>query len=131
MRKNAHTGTVTIETSGGEIRLCFTWEAIGTLAGEYGKDWESEVSRILGDTDTAGIANILSIASDREAAFWLEESPAIIPTAEAIQEALRLAFFGAGALDENPRLARQLVTQLRNLFKSGSNSAGAHQTSGV
>jgi len=131
MRKNAHTGTVTIQTSGGEVRLRFDWEAIGDLAGQFGKEWESEVSRIISETDTAGIAKILAIASDKDAEFWLKESPPVIPTSQAIHEALQVAFVGAGGLGENPHLARQLVIRLANLFKSGSNSAGVQQTSGA
>jgi hypothetical protein len=131
MRKNAHTGAVTIQTSGGEIRLRFDWEAIAALHGLYGKEWETEVSRVLSEFDAPEIAKILTIASDKDAEWWMEQSPAFIPVAQAIQEALRLAFFGAGGLDENPHLARRLMTRLSKAFESSSNSAGDPMTSGV
>ena len=131
MRKNAHTGTVTIQTSGGDVRLRFDWEGIAALHGAYGKTWETEVSRIINDLDAKGLSVILAIASEHDEAWWMEQSPPFVPTAKAVQEALHLAFFGAGSLESNPPLARRLMTRFANLFAFGPNSAGVQQTSGA
>jgi len=131
MRKNAHTGTVTIQTDGGEVRLRFDWEAVSALHGLYGKEWETDVSRILSEFDVGEIAKILTICSEHDEAWWMEQSPPFIPVAKALQEALQLAFFGAGGLESNPPLARRLVTRLSKVFESGQNLAGVQQTSGV
>ena len=131
MRKNAHTGTVTIEAGGGAVRLRFDWEAVADLHGLYGKEWEAEVSRILSEFDGVEISKILAIASEHDEKWWMEASPPFIPVAQAIQEALRVAFFGAGEIDQNPHLALRLMTQFSKVLGFGSNSAGVQQTSGV
>lgn len=131
MRKNPHTGAVTIQTSGGEVRLRFDWEAIAALHGLYGKEWETEISRILSEFDVGEITKILAVCSEHDEAWWMETSPPFIPVAKAVQEALHLAFFGAGGLDENPHLARRLMTRLSKVFESGQSLAGDQQTSGV
>lgn len=131
MRKNAHTGTVTIQAGGGDVRLRFDWEAIAALHGLYGKAWETEVSRVITELDSGQLSKILAIGSDKDEAWWMENSPAFVPVAKAVHEALHLAFFGAGGLDENPPLARRLMTRLSRVFASGQNSAGGQLTSGV
>ena len=131
MRKAPHTGTVTIDVPGaGETRLRFDWESIAELHGTYGKEWEKKVEAIMSDLDARGLAEILAIGSEHDAGWWMEQSPPFIPTARAVQDAIQLAFFGAGELDKNPTLARRLMTQLERLGRSGSNSAGAPVSSG-
>lgn len=132
MRLNKHTGTVGFAVPGeGNVDLRFDWNGIASLHGEYGKDWEGEVQRILGELDAQGLAKILAIGSGHEAEWWVDKSPPFIPAAQAVQAALRLAFFGAGALDDRPHLARRLMTLLSQAGRSGSNSAGAPATSGA
>jgi hypothetical protein len=130
MRTNPHTGTVTIETGGGAVRLRYDWEAISELHGLYGKEWEVEVSRILSEFDSNEIAKILALGSDQDAEWWMTQSPPFLPVAGAIQEALRLAFFGAEEPEKNPHLARRLMTRFAKVLGSGQNSAGVQQISG-
>ena len=128
---NKHTGTITVPVAGEVVSLRFDWEAIAALHGEYGKEWEVEVQRILAELDAEGLAKILAIGSGQTAEWWMEQSPPFVPTATAVQAALRLAFFGAGGADDRPHLARQLMTLLSRVGKSGSNSAGEPETSGA
>lgn len=132
MRLNKHTGTVTLTVPGGaDVDLRFDWNAIAALHGAYGKEWEGEIQRILTELDAHGLANILAIGSAQDAEWWMENSPPFVATAHAVQKALHLAFFGAGALDDHPHLARRLLTLLSRAGKSGSNSAGEPETSGA
>ena len=127
---NKYTGAVTLAMKCGDVTLRFDWEAIAALHSIYGKAWETEVQRIITELDAGGLAKILTIASEHDAAWWMEASPPFVPAAEAVQEALQLAFFGAGGLDERPTMARQLQTLLSRVVRSGSNSAGDPSTSG-
>ncbi len=132
MRQNKHTGTISLPVEGeGEVQLRFDWNAIAALHGAYGKEWEGEVQRILTELDARGLAKILAIGSAHGEEWWIEKSPPFVPTATAVQAALRLAFFGAGGADDRPHLARRLMTLLSQVGKSGSNSAGEHTTSGA
>lgn len=131
MQINKYTGTITVPVDGEPVSLRFNWEGIAALHSEYGKEWEGEVQRILGELDANGLAKILAIGSDQTAEWWMEHSPPFMPTASAVQGALRLAFFGAGGADDRPHLARQLMTLLSRLGKSGSNSAGEPASSGT
>ncbi len=132
MRQNKHTGTLLVPVEGeGEVQLRFDWNAIAALHGVYGKEWEGEVQRIVTELDAHGLAQILAIGSAHGAEWWIEKSPPFIPAARAVQDALHLAFFGAGALDDHPHLARRLMILLSQVGKFGSNSAGEHTTSGA
>jgi len=127
---NKYTGTVLLSVDGGDVPLRFDWEAIAALHSTYGKEWEAEVQRIVTELDSKGLANILAIGSEHDAQWWMEHSPPFVLAAKAAQEALHLAFFGAGGLDDRPTLAHQLKTLLSHLSRSGSNSAGDQITSG-
>jgi len=131
MRKNDHTGTVYLAVDGGEVALRYDWEAIADLHGEYGKEWEGEVQRIIVELDSQGLANILAMGTDQSAEWWMDQSPAFVPMAQAVQKALHLAFFGAGGVEARPSLARQLMTLFSKAGESGSNSAGEPKTSGT
>ena len=130
MRKNNHTGAVYLSVDGGEVTLRYNWEAIADLHGAYGKAWEGEVQRIITELDSQGLAKILAIGTEHPAEWWMEQSPAFVPMAKAVQEALHLAFFGAGGLDDRPTMARRLMTLFSKAGESGFNSAGVQQNSG-
>lgn len=127
---NKYTGAVLLSVNGGDVVLRFDWEAIAALHSAYGKEWEAEVQRIATELDAHGLADILAIASDHDAQWWMSKSPPFVPAAQAVQEALQLAFFGAGGLDDRPTAARRLMTLVSRLTRSGSNSAGDPVTSG-
>lgn len=131
MRKNDHTGTVYLAVDGGEVALRYDWEAISDLHGAYGKEWEGEVQRIITELDSQGLANILAMGTEHSPEWWMEKSPPFVPAAKAVQEALHLAFFGAGGLEDRPMLARRLMTLFSKAGESGFNSAGAQRTSGA
>lgn len=133
MRRTPHTGYVFLDVPGtGEVRLRFTWAGIAELHGLYGKEWEKEVERIASDLDANGLAQILAIASEHGRDWWLEQSPPFIPAVLAVQEALRVAFFGPGdGADDRPTMARRLTTLLRHLSPLGSSSAGSRASSGA
>ncbi len=132
MRQNKHTGAVHIPVGSlKDVTLRYDWEAIAALHGEYGKEWEGEVQRILAELDARGLAKILAIGSEHSEEWWIEQSPPFVPTATAVNAALHLAFFGAGGADDRPHIARRLMTLLSRRGKSGSSSAGEAATSGV
>lgn len=132
MRRNRHTGEVYLPVDGmGEVRLCFDWAAIAELHATFGKEWEGEIRRIVAELETRGMARILAIASEHSEDWWMEKSPPFMPAANAVQDALHSAFFGAGGLDDRPPLARRLTTLFSRLSRSGSNSAGGPASSGA
>jgi len=132
MRKAAHTGEVRLDVDGaGEIPLRFKWSAISELQTAYGTEWEKEVNRICVGLDAAGMANLLAIGSDKPADWWTEKSPPFVLAAKAIQEALHLAFFGAGGMDEaDPPKADVSMIQSARHGKSGSSSGRRRANSG-
>lgn len=132
MRKSKHTGSVYLPVEGEEIALRYTWGAISELQDAHGQEWEKEVNRICTAFDAPGLAGLLAIGSDKPAEWWLGKSPPFIPAAQAVQQALTVAFFGAGgATDEkNPPTARESTTPASPASRRGASSAGSRASSG-
>lgn len=130
--KAPHTGAVRIEAGGEEVELRYTWAAMSALHGEFGERWDAAVEEAFGTLDLPKIAKVLEAGSDRSAAWWIESSPPLVPTANAAREALHLAFFGNGEVghDQADPLMRRAAISLGRLFGRGARSAEPRRSSG-
>lgn len=131
MKGNAYTGEVMVETAGGPVPLRFDWRAIGALRSHLGDEWETRMQEALINLDAERLAMILEIGSGKPADWWLQMSPPFMPTADAVQRAIGVAFFGPGAPERNPMKARALLTRLQRALKLGAGSAGNPANSGA
>lgn len=110
-------------------KLRYDWQRIQALVDALGEDFDSKISEAVVSNDLDTIALAVSIGSDDgvTAEQVKAESPPVVPTVNAIMEALMMAFHGTKEApvandDENPPVTgwwTSFVRRVRNLFSLG------------
>lgn len=76
--------------------LRYDWHAIGRLVEEFGQDFDAAISKasVLTDIDAIAKAVAIGLGDGISAEDVKRASPPIVPTVQAVMEALNLAFHG-------------------------------------
>lgn len=104
-------------------KLRYDWQRIERLVAELGENFDAKISDAVRTNDLDTLALAVSIGCDDGATVdeIKAESPAIVPTVQAVMTALNVAFHGtkeapAATGDENPPWWVSLWRRVKRLF---------------
>lgn len=104
--------------------LQYDWDAVARLVAALGPDFDTKISHAAINTDLDTIALAAAVGLGETPEYVKDVSPPIASTAQAVMEALNLAFHGeveapAATGDANPTLWTSLVARVTRLFAPG------------
>jgi hypothetical protein len=96
---NAYAGDAPVEIGGRVLVLAYDWRALAKIASMPA---DSQARAIAGDV--AALARIVAVGLERhhpemDEAAVLAASPAVLPTVQAVVDALGVAWYGPGGFD--------------------------------
>jgi len=124
---NPYRGEAPLVVGDETIELRLTWRTMGKMIARFGDEWDVELHKAFGVYDMETIADALAIASDRDAAFFLDASPPLIPVREAWTAAYNLFLFGVPSLEEEPQAQKEGETTPDPLPQGNSWSAAGNR----
>ena len=130
MSVNRDRGEVALVMGGESYILHYDWAAVGRLRALLGiKDFDKKL-RALGDgTKPKDMAEVVAIGLARNhpditAEQILEIAPPLVPTVEAFNEALMLAFYGAAGAPEDDSPDGPLTSRATSSKRRGKRRTG-------